>query len=75
MTYERTAKQWPDQVDRMKSLFPETRRSMLAEIHGDTEALAAYLARCHDLTRREARDTIDGRLGLPHEVPMTSDHI
>lgn len=57
--------EWKSLIDVVNTAFPATERQSLERIGGRTEALVDYVARAQDLTRDEARETIEDRVLIP----------
>lgn len=49
-------------LDRFTELFPHARIGELSELGSGTPDLAGYLAKEHDLTRKEATELIEDRV-------------
>lgn len=62
MTWDELFSNWPEQVDRLVSIFPHADRCALIRFRGNRRHLAQYLADAHDLTEAEGLEAIELRL-------------
>ena len=63
-------KNWADIVDLIVLYFPHTEQTELLKLDGDLTSFARYLADVHDLTFKEAVESIDFILLLDLKVPQ-----
>ena len=55
---------WPDVIERLQTMFPESDSTVLSALIGHRDVAARYIAQIHDLTVAEAMEGVEWVLGV-----------
>lgn len=68
MRWNEVEQNWDEVADNIAAILPRTDAGYLADVGPDAERVISHIAERHDLTRTEARETLEERV-LTH--PLT----